>query len=251
MNEQKKQKLLEQYDDAAFALLMDEYAEEEGARLMAEFEAAQAAGQVPEMPQTLDEQCRRMIRRDRAKKRSKQAVRSFRKVAVKAAVAVLVFIGLMTTVVMSVEALRVPMLNYLVKHSEKYSSIDFTDQSDKETLGNSINPLANLIPEGYSEVTYEDNDGLISAIYENEFGNYILLSMVPTSGELWFDTEGATCENVTLGDYSAILIREERLQMIWVDEDMQICFSFVSDGLDEDTFRDICESLASFWKNQG
>ena len=93
MNEQKKQKLLEQYDDAAFALLMDEYAETEGARLMAEFEGAQAAGQVPEMPQALDEQCRRMIRRDRAKKRGKQAVRSFRKVAVKAAVAVLVFIG--------------------------------------------------------------------------------------------------------------------------------------------------------------
>lgn len=251
MNEQKKQKLLEQYDDAAFALLMDEYAETEGARLMAEFEAAQAAGQVPEMPQELDEQCRRMIRRDRAKKRGIRAARSFRKVAVKAAVAVLVFIGLMTTVVMSVDALRVPVLNYLVKHFEKYSSIDFTDQSDKETLGNGINPLANLIPEGYSEIAYDDHDGLISAMYENEFGNYILLSMVPTSGELWFDTEGATCENVTLGDYSAILIREERLQMIWVDEDMQICFSFVSDGLDEDTFRDICESLASFWKNQG
>lgn len=251
MNEQKKQKLLEQYDDAAFALLMDEYAEEEGARLMAEFEAAQAAGQVPEMPQELDEQCRRMIRRDRAKKRGIRAARSFRKVAVKAAVAVLVFIGLMTTVVMSVDALRVPVLNYLVKHFEKYSSIDFTNQSDKETLGNGINPLANLIPEGYSEVAYEDHDGLISAMYENEFGNYILLSMISTTGEFWFDTEGTTCENVMLGDYSAILIREERLQMIWIDEDMQVCFSFVSDGLDEDTFWDICESLASFWKNQG
>ena len=250
MNEQKKQKLLEQYDDAAFALLMDEYAEEEGARLMAEFEAAQAAGQVPQMPAELDEQCRRMIRRDRAKKRGKQAARSFRKVAVKAAVAVLVFIGLMTTVVMSVDALRVPVLNYLIEQYGKYSSIDFSDQTNNVTLGNSIDPLPNLIPEGYTEVVYDDSNGLISVMYENESGNYILFYMIPASGEFWFDTEGATCENVMLGDYSAILIREERLQMIWVDEDMQICFSFVSDGLDEDTFWDICESLASFWKSQ-
>ena len=250
MNEQKKQKLLEQYDDAAFALLMDEYAETEGARLMAEFEAAQAAGQVPEMPAELDEQCRRMIRRDRAKKRGKQAARSFRKVAVKAAVAVLVFIGLMTTVVMSVDALRVPVLNYLIEQYGKYSSIDFSDQTNNVTLGNSIDPLPNLIPEGYTEVVYDDSNGLISVMYENESGNYILFYMIPASGEFWFDTEGATCENVMLGDYSAILIREERLQMIWVDEDMQICFSFVSDGLDEDTFWDICESLASFWKSQ-
>lgn len=250
MNEQKKQKLLEQYDDAAFALLMDEYAETEGARLMAEFEAAQAAGQVPQMPAELDEQCRRMIRRDRAKKRGKQAARSFRKVAVKAAVAVLVFIGLMTTVVMSVDALRVPVLNYLIEQYGKYSSIDFSDQTNNVTLGNSIDPLPNLIPEGYTEVVYDDSNGLISVMYENESGNYILFYMIPASGEFWFDTEGATCENVMLGDYSAILIREERLQMIWVDEDMQICFSFVSDGLDEDTFWDICESLASFWKSQ-
>ena len=38
MSENKKLELLDQYDDVTFALLMDEYAEEEGARLRKEFE---------------------------------------------------------------------------------------------------------------------------------------------------------------------------------------------------------------------
>ena len=160
MNEQKKQKLLEQYDDAAFALLMDEYAEEEGARLMAEFEAAQAAGQVPEMPQELDEQCRRMIRRDRAKKRGIRAARSFRKVAVKVAVAVLVFIGLITTVVMSVDALRVPILNYITELQNRYTSVQFIDSSGfQEFISAASEVMAVHKPADYYEIAYENAGG--------------------------------------------------------------------------------------------
>ena len=243
MNEQKKQKLLEQYDDAAFALLMDEYAEEEGARLMAEFEAAQAAGQVPQMPAELDEQCRRMIRRDRAKKRGKQAARSFRKVAVKAAVAVLVFIGLMTTVVLSVDALRVPVLNYFIQLSETSGIIDFGNAHSKQPTSDSF--PHDLIPDGYTEVHSELKNGLPTCMYANAEGFLILFDITHSHGKFAFDTDDAIVEEIVFNDCVAFYIcKNTTLQLIWFDEDNQFTYSCTCDGLTEDDFFSFCNAIA-------
>ncbi len=122
MSENKKLELLDQYDDVTFALLMDGYAEEEGARLRREFEEAQAAGEVSETSDALDEKCLQMIHRDFAKKRGKRNVRKFVKMTCKVAVAVMVFLGVVTTTVMSVDAFRIPVLNYIVELQSKYAS---------------------------------------------------------------------------------------------------------------------------------
>lgn len=247
MSENKKRELLEQYDDVTFALLMDEYAEDEGARLRKEFEEAQAAGEVTDTSDALDEKCLQMIHRDYAKKRSKNNVNKFMKMTCKVAVAVMVFLGVLTTMVFSVDALRVPVLRFFVEQFDQYSSIDFSDQSEGNTLDKQVNPLPLILPEGYNEIFFEDNDGLISSMYENSSGKYILFDMTTAKGDYWFDSEGATCENVILGNYDAIYIKEERLQMIWVDEDKHIIYNFVSDGLDETTFWKLCEYLAQHY----
>ena len=44
----RRDELIEQYDDAVFALLMDRYAEESGAELLTRFQEASDAGLVPE-----------------------------------------------------------------------------------------------------------------------------------------------------------------------------------------------------------
>lgn len=53
--------LIEQYDDAVFALLMDEYAEESGAELLRRFQEEADAGLVPEIPGELDRRCMDLI----------------------------------------------------------------------------------------------------------------------------------------------------------------------------------------------
>lgn len=249
MNEQKKQKLLEQYDDAAFALLMDEYTEEEGARLMAEFEAAQAAGQVPQMPAELDEQCRRMIRRDRAKKRGKQAARSFRKVAVKAAVAVLMFIGLMTTVVMSVDALRVPVLNFFIEHTEKFSVIDLTQDKNQPTTDPDAteyptgDSLMQFIPAGYESVYYYDDGGLINSGYQNQDGSTIYFDMMPGTAMYQFDTENATYDYIVIGGLDIILVEKEDFQAIWTNTDQSIIFSITASDLSRNEVIDLLTEI--------
>ena len=247
MNEQKKQKLLEQYDDAAFALLMDEYAEEEGARLMAEFEAAQAAGQVPEMPRELDEQCRRMIRRNSAKKRGRQAARRFGKVAVKAAVAVLVFIGLMTTVVMSVDALRIPVLNFIVEHYEKYSTLTFNTtpqpQTNKQTYAEYFKTL---LPSDYYEVASTITEHMTLVTYENHLGNVAQIYVTPAGGEVKIDTETAFYSEIELAEYKAILVEKDGYQVTWIDQDANTMYMVHADGFAKDFVLNICYQLATY-----
>lgn len=241
MNEQKKQKLLEQYDDAAFALLMDEYAEEEGARLMAEFEAAQAAGQVPQMPAELNERCRRMIRRDRAKKRGIRAARSFRKVAVKAAVAVLVFIGLITTVVMSVDALRIPVLNFIVEHYEKYISIT-TSNTYTHDVEDPCVLLDDLLPTEYVNTIRSIEEGMSFALYQNSNEDIVSLSITMAGTEKIVDSEGAICSEITLANDKALLIENNGYQVIWSDSNA-VTYTFRATNLELSEVIKICYTL--------
>lgn len=249
MSENKKLELLDQYDDVTFALLMDEYAEEEGARLRKEFEEAQAAGEVSDTSDALDEKCLQMIHRDFAKKRGKENVRKIIRMTSKVAVAVMVFLGLVTTTVMSVDALRIPVLSYLVEHFSEYAQIDFSAQPTDESVDTFRDPVPDLLPEGYHEVYYEVNDGLISSMYENDSAEYIVFDMSLAIGEYCFDTENAVCENIILHEYEAILIKKDRLQAIWFDEETQIIYNFTASGLAEEEFIDICEHLAKHFHN--
>ena len=246
MNEQKKQKLLEQYDDAAFALLMDEYAEEEGARLMAEFEAAQAAGQVPEMPRELDEQCRRMIRRNSAKKRGRQAARRFGKVAVKAAVAVLVFIGLMTTVVMSVDALRVPILNYITELQNRYTSVQFIDSSEFQEFVSAASEVMDVHkPADYYEIAYKNvGGGLFHCIYQNDEGMILKYSTNPASAEFRFDTEDAEYDEISIYSYDGYLVRKDGVHIIWIDGDNSLVNSLYATSMEESVLLDLAYHIA-------
>lgn len=53
--------LIEQYDDAVFALLMDEYAEDSGAELLARFQEEADQGRIPEISEEADIRCLDLI----------------------------------------------------------------------------------------------------------------------------------------------------------------------------------------------
>ena len=67
MSDQRKQQLVEQYEDLALSMLMEDYAQAEGERLLREFEEAERNGELPEMPEELDRKCRNLIETSFAK----------------------------------------------------------------------------------------------------------------------------------------------------------------------------------------
>lgn len=243
MSENKKLELLDQYDDVTFALLMDEYAEEEGARLRKEFEEAQAAGEVSDTSDALDEKCLQMIHRDFAKKRSKDNVRKFIRMTSKVAVAVMVFLGIVTTTVMSVDALRIPMFNFIIEYFDGFAAISTQDQQAPD-IEDPYSVLESLIPNDYKQTQYSANSSMQFAVYKNTTGSIISFDIISDGAYMNIDTEEAEHSEVFLSDYKAILISKNGYQIIWTD-DTGTTYVFYSNNLPQKQILEICDTLAT------
>lgn len=253
MNVNHKLELLDQLDDAAFALMMDEYAEAEGERLMAEFEAAMASGLVPEKPEGLDERSCRTIRAEFGKTRRKEYGSGLRTMVLKTAAVLLITLGVTGATIRSLEALRIPVRNFLMEQNGQYSKIVLDRSEITVSAGPApvhdpadvFEPVAELLPEGYYEISHESTEGLVSSKYENEECNYILFTMTSSSGDFLVDSRDAQVSQITMEGYEATYIVEDRLQLIWVDEEQKVVYTIVSDGLTEEEFMDICTALTA------
>ena len=243
MSENKKLELLDQYDDVTFALLMDEYAEEEGARLRKEFEEAQAAGEVTDTSDALDEKCLQMIHRDFAKKRGKNNIRKIIRMTSKVAVAVMVFLGVAATTIMSVDAFRIPALNFILEHFDEYSSLTFSDATQPQKH-KTAELFDSLLPDDYTEISSTITENVTMVVYQNSVGNMAQLYVTPAGGEVKVDTEDALYSEIELADYKAILLEEEGYQVMWTIPEDGLLFTVQSDGLTKEAVLDICYQLA-------
>ena len=243
MSENKKLELLDQYDDVTFALLMDEYAEEEGARLRKEFEEAQAAGEVSDTSDALDEKCLQMIHRDFAKKRGKDNVRKIIRMTSKVAVAVMVFLGVAATTIMSVDALRVPVFNFFIEHFDSFAAISTQDVQDTN-IQNPYEVLESLIPSDYMQTQHFENASMSFVEYENATGATISLDVIIDGADMNIDTEGAKYTEVFLSEYKAKLIEKNGHQLIWTDES-GTTYVFHSSILSQKQILEICNTLTA------
>lgn len=234
-----KQDLLDQFDDAAFALMMDAYAEEEGARLLEEFRQSPQEA----FPENLDAKCRRRIRAHFSHSRFRAGLKKGMQMTAKAAVIVLVVLALSVTMCMSVEAIREPLLKYFVETLEKSTLIRFDE--DVYVSDELVDPLSVLLPAGFSQVEFENNDGLIYAAYENVSGGYAVFSMTPAIGEYHFNNAGGNAEERTLRGYRAFYVKtEEWMQMVWISQETRIIYNVTVSGISEEDFLEICDFVA-------
>lgn len=249
MSENKKLELLDQYDDVTFALLMDEYAEEEGARLRKEFEEAQAAGEVSDTSDALDEKCLQMIHRDFAKKRGKENVRKIIRMTSKVAVAVMVFLGVVATTIMSVDAFRISFINYFIERHDTFSSINISENS-LPTSETSItaDPILSLLPENYTTIYYNESDGLINCGYQNEQNSVIYFDMLPGTAAYQFDTEKAVYEYVLLHGHEVMVIEKDGLQALWLDSTEVTLFTLVASDMPKEEFINLITNIIQLFE---
>ena len=255
MNSKSREELVEQYEDAAFALLMSAYAEQEGNRLLREFEEAKAKGEVPEVPAALDARCRKIIRQAYEKQRRLEQARRILCTAGRTAAILFITLGMCTTLIFSVEAIRIPVINFLIEQHERYTSIDFTketvDTQSQDSSAVAENdegelPLANLVPSGYAVSRYDvKEDGSVTIIYKNTTGNSIFFATSALEGNMNFDTENANYENVVIAGYSGILVQKNSsLKITWFDENCQQVYTLRAIGLDFAEFWELAEQTA-------
>lgn len=237
-----REKLMERYDDAAFALMMDECAEAEGAAFLAEFQAAAAAGELPELPEDIDRACRDTIRREYAGQEWKVRLKQFRRTAAKVAVAVFAVIGILGTLVFSVEAWRNTVLGRFMKETDEGTVVTWDDPVES-FRATSVAVFEGMLPAGCEKVSETLTKNMTLVAYEDENGYVAQLNITPTGGKVRLDTKDATCTEIDVGDYRALLIEEPPgCMVVWENEEKGILYT-VHGILPTDTMLKICEEL--------
>lgn len=237
-----REKLMERYDDAAFALMMDEYAEAEGEAILAEFRAAAEAGELPEMPEELDKACRNTIRREYARRERRVRLRQLRRAAARVAVAVFVVIGILSTLVFSVEAWRNTILGRFMKETEEGTVITWEDPL-QDFRDVSVATFEAMLPDGYERVSEAITENITMVVYADENENLAQLYIVPASGNVTLDTEDAVCTEIVLGDFNALLIEEPpKCMVVWENQEEGVLCT-VQGQLPTETILEICEEL--------
>lgn len=249
MNVNHKLELLDQLDDAAFALMMDEYAEAEGERLRAEFEADMRAGLTPPMPEGLDEKCRKQIKAEYGRARWAEYGARARKMAVKAAAVLLIGIGIAAATVMSVEAIREPIWKNIIEHFQGHSQIDFQSSSSNTTPTKPADPFYLYQPSGYQNTQVDDDRGRIRCRYENEQGDFLTLSMTYSEDSQLLGPLDENHRYIDLEGYNAFYVTEDERKLFWYDENIQTAFTVNADNLSEKDFMLYCKGVVEHCKN--
>lgn len=247
MNDQRRERLEDAWDETALELLMDDYAEIAGSELYDEYCSDLETGNVEDLPAELDESCQEMIHasftaESKAKKNPLNTALSH---VYKAAMVVLAIFGATTVLVVSVDALRVPVLNFFLTQEERYTILSSAESNDL-TGSENINDIRGYIPKDY-KIVYETyyGHGYYNLRYQNEAGQIISIRTGEGDVQLYADTENATFEKIELNGQSALFIQKDGLRLIMQKKDAQFILDFFAESMEESEFFRIAILLSS------
>lgn len=251
MNSKRSEEIQEQYEDALFTMLMDEYAQANGEKLLEEFQAAEARGEVPDIPEELDKKCRGMIRQRFAKRRSLERNRRIIKRIGNIAAAFFIVVGAMATVVLSVEALRTPVINFFWEQKDNYTVIGYDEQ--RECLSNPLDdkeneedtPLSGLLPSDYALVKYyiKDNSSY-TCMFTNANGASVTYQISPGNGLLTYDSEDADVREIEIAGCDGILVSKDGYKLLWFVPEQEMTYQLCATALTLDEVWKIAETIA-------
>jgi len=179
-----RERLLEEYEDAYFSLLMYDIAEIEGKRLV-EINNALQKDPTFVVPEQVQKRSLKSIRRYFRKQRTLSALKSSRRIISKAAVFFLISTLLFSSVYAAVPEVRANTLNLLIKVSDVSTSLIMDAPSDApsfEEKGSDADSLLGYkmpeIPDGY-ELVCENTFGpsFVYRYYQGPNNSYFSISV--------------------------------------------------------------------------
>jgi len=149
-----------------------------------------------------------------------------------------VFLGLSTITILSVDALRMPVLNFLMDQSGRYSTVVY--QNDPVTQIPEGDPVLarfeNNLPKGYQVVDSNIHEANGYIYCEDANHNLLCLQNSKSAGGLNIDAEVEEYIDLNFSGYEAVFWEKDRYCLIWLEDDLQTVYTLVSTGLDESTF---------------
>lgn len=246
-------KLMEDYEDAVFALLMEQVAQIEGEEFLKENERLKndPAAAVPE---SLDRKCRQTIKRAfRKQKRQKwkatgeKAFHMVEKLSVMACAVVLLFTGVYAVSPKT----QLATLNFLVEMSDVATGLTFTDP-DEQTLGDiDSNTLAGYsipnLPKGFNLVNSTSDSRSALQAFANEQNESISIKVIYSDAAAIHnvDTENADVGTpININDFEGKIIKkDDRIQISLTDTAHYNFIDIIAVNTDEEVVLNIAKGI--------
>ena len=220
----KLEKLQQNYEDAAFALMMYHIAAQRGAEAVRENELLRADSETAVPPQ-LRQRCRRTIRRQFTRQQTQTVRRVLGRAVNRVAVAVLVMVLLFTTAFAASPDFRAHTLNLLVENFGDRTRFQLTETAAPTGL-DSYDIQAGWLPEGFVKVDRINGQHNVAVRHTNNDGHVITIVLYRLDQKsVSLDSESGSVTPVLVQDNSAWLIQKDNLtQVAWtIDEKGIIC----------------------------
>lgn len=237
----RREQIQDQYEDALFALLMDEIATMEGKKAVEENERLKNSPSAA-IPEDVDRRCLQTIRRHFAKQRAYAVGRStlgvMKRVVMVAGLAAILFTGVFAVS----ETVRINTLNLVIEAFDTNTTFRFTNQSE------GVFPQINVgwLPEGFTLDSHGyDKTSTWYQYSKKAEDKLIYINWAETSGTtIGVDTENAEIEYVEVNGIEAMLIEKDiTLQLVWTEKDNTAFITLFSTGISQDDLIHVANSL--------
>lgn len=227
----RREQLQERYEDALFALLMDEVASLQGKKALEENERLKNDPSA-EVPEETTKRCMRAIRShftlQKARAAGRLTVKAFGKVATAAGIAAILFTGAFA----ASDSFRASTLNLVVEIFNE--STDF--RLGASTPAGAYRISAGWLPEGYTlEGEGADNAGKWY-LYQNAADtSFYIIYTVAEGTVLSVDTEYAETQNIQVqGQQAMLILKGETVQIVWTLPDNSAFIQLIGTGMKSD-----------------
>lgn len=239
-----QEKLQEDYENALFALMMNEFVKVEGERLLEENERLKEDPEF-DVPQAVHQRSLKTIQRELSKKHRQEVRKPRKRTIARLVLAAAIITALFTTAFATSSEFRTETRNLLITISEKAETWQFhSDVPGIDNIKLDITPTS--MPDGYYLVS-ATQDGLQSSVkYENEMGGTIQIRVFEDENMSFsFDIEDTDYyEDTVIQDCpAAIVVKNGLFKVIWADNGLGVFVSVEATDLDVDSAVTVAENV--------
>lgn len=219
--EQIRKKLYEEYEDSLFKLVMHDATEKEGQLFLEEKEKLKNNPEFlpsQEAIQKFSKQLDAHLKKPKAYARRQRILKALNRVAV----AMLITLVILGTTVVTVQAVRVRVVNFLMDIQQEYTSFQLKDSGSGSEGGSTTIDwhkayVPTYIPAGYEVITSSNGELLRRIEFKNQQGSFITYMELSEGNKPALDTENASVfETVSINGHEGTLVAKDSLvTIIW------------------------------------
>lgn len=245
--------LQQRFGDAAMELLMQEYAQTDGDLLL---ERYRGECDRVSMPDAMDRHCRNLIQ----KSYQRMLIISALKRTARVAACILIMLCLAFPLAMSVEAFRIPVLNFILKEGKEFTQVSFAQNTSSFSALDQLRVIIwEAVPDGY-QLTLENvhtdkhmgSESITSLFirFQDDQKRALAIGVTKAAGSISVDSENAETTSMELfGQQAVILAKDGELRAIWVNEEQGQLYDVTGYGTGPDIFWECVHKLANSTQN--